>query len=157
MEENDRLNYRFFEEYAFMRRGGFRGKRIDNDDWFIGRYIWPLFRHDGDQKTRLICLFDAESNKSFHVYPESICEFTGLVDKTGKKIFEGDIVKTKYGRLYIVVWFSSLEYNGWDLEVVRTSENYNTTRRPDSFDIYKKENLEVVGNVHDNPELLREK
>lgn len=89
------------------------------------------------------------------LWPETIGQFTGLTDKNGKKIFEGDIVKTKYGRLCIVVWFLSQEYNGWDLEPIRTFENCVRTKPPESIDLYKKDNLEVIGNIHDNPELMR--
>lgn len=90
------------------------------------------------------------------VVPETVGRFTGLTDKNGKKIFEGDIVKTKFGRLCIVVWFSSPCNCGWDLEVIATRKNLETIK-PDSYDLWHKNNLEVIGNIHDTPELLGEK
>lgn len=101
--------------------------------------------------------FHCDYYDSEEVWPETVGQFTGLYDRNDKKIYEGDIVKTKYGRLCIVVWFANQVHNGWDLEVIRTVENCVHTRYPDSIDLYKKENLEVVGNIHDNPEMLKEK
>ena len=78
----------------------------------------------------------------------TVGQFTGLTDKNGKKIFEGDIVKTKYGRLCRVVRVSLPSYVGWDLEVF-DENNALTTKKPDEYDLYYKDNLEVVGNIFD--------
>lgn len=80
------------------------------------------------------------------VWPETIGRFTGRLDKHGKKIFEGDIVKTKYGRLCEVIWFDSRMQMGWDLKPVNTRENIWHTQAPDTYDIWDSKNLEVVGN-----------
>lgn len=136
-----------------MREILFRGKTEDGK-WVYGS---PIL-------TKLYCYL-LESEDDFGkidglatpVIHKTVGQFTGLFDKNGKKIFEGDIVKTKYGRLCIVVWFSSQVYNGWDLESVLTCENCILTKQPTSIDLYKKDNLEIIGNIHDNPELLGEK
>lgn len=83
------------------------------------------------------------------VLPETIGQFTGLFDKNNKKIFEGDIVKTKYGRLCVVRWFSSDSYNGWDLEMVNDYNNWRYNDPPTHYDLYNKENLKVVSNIHE--------
>lgn len=93
--------------------------------------------------------------KATPVNPETVGEYTGLVDKNNVKIYEGDIVRTKYGRLCIVVWFASPQHNGWDLTPVDTIENILYTKCPDLYDIYKRDNLKVIGNIHDNPELMK--
>jgi uncharacterized phage protein (TIGR01671 family) len=142
-----------------MREIIFRGKDIYTNEWVEGSLI--LYKkpvtarthEDSFENHYLIRPFDAACEE-YEVDPKTIGQFTGLTDKNGVKIFEGDVVKTKYGRLCIVVWFSSQVHNGWDLETIRTVENCVHTKYPDSIDLYKKENLEVVGNMHDNPELL---
>lgn len=108
----------------------------------------PVYLNNWD----LVCY----SPKKYGAFiPETVGRWTGLVDKNSKKIFEGDIVKTKYGRLCIVVWFSTPTYCGWDLKPVNTMDNCNHTKAPDSYDLWKRKNLEVVGNVYDNQDILK--
>ena len=141
-----------------MRENLFRGKCYDGK-WVEGFY-YKRTHYYGEPSVKHYIIVSTEALDydqvfEYHeVIPETVGQFTGITDKNGKKIFEGDIVKTKYGRLCIVGWFSSPVHNGWDLETIRTAENCAHTRYPDSFDLYKKENLEVIGNICDNPELL---
>jgi uncharacterized phage protein (TIGR01671 family) len=82
------------------------------------------------------------------VIPETVGQYVGICDKNGKKVYEGDIVKTKYGRLCRVVKVSLPSYVGWDLEVF-DENNALTTKKPDEYDLYYKDNLEVIGNIFD--------
>jgi uncharacterized phage protein (TIGR01671 family) len=150
-----------------MREIIFRGKRTDDGKWIVGSAI--LYKEPITSRTpggsfinhyRIKTVSETydgcmEERYEPEIIPETLGQWTGLMDKNGVKIFEGDIVKTKYGRLCIVVWFSSQVCNGWDLKTICTVENCVHTKCPDSIDLYKKENLEVLGNIHDNPELLR--
>ncbi len=71
-----------------------------------------------------------------------LMQFTGLKDKNGKEIYEGDIVRNEHGVLFTVEWHSHkyvLRYAGYGA--------FNT-------EIRMKEKLEVIGNIHENPELL---
>ena len=95
--------------------------------------------------------------KATPIIPETIGQWTGLVDKNGNKIFEGDAVKTEFGRLCMVRWFSSRSFMGWDLEVIRTHDNLAYTDPPVSNHLWLSECLEVINNIHDNPELLERK
>lgn len=145
-----------------MREILFRGRERTTGEWFEGHYavakdylterpIHAIFSSD-------LTLYPHSEFSDFEeVLPETVGQFTGLIDKNGKKIFEGDIVKTEFGRLCIIVWFSSQVHNGWDLDPVRTCENLAFTKPPKAIDLFKKDNLEVIGNIHDNPELLKEK
>ena len=131
-----------------MREILFRGKRLDNGRWIRG---FPFAVHSG-LKIEGIETWDGERHL---VDTKTVCQWTGLVDVHGVKIYEGDIVRTKYDRLCIVVWFASPQHNGWDLTPVDTIENILYTKCPDLYDIYKRDNLEVIGNIHDNPELMK--
>lgn len=144
-----------------MREILFRGKNVRTGKWVYGSLILV---------GEYCCILEPEDESNAYDYPyldpdlgiidgqatpvdpKTVGQFTGLFDKNDKKIFEGDIVKTKYGRLCVVKWFSSQVHNGWDLKAVTTVENCVHTKPPTVFDLYKKDNLEVVGNIHDNPE-----
>lgn len=130
-----------------MRDYIFHGKRIDTNEWVEGYLGYNKVR-------KQYYIMDDVDSFPIPVLQESVGQYTGMNDKNGKKIFDGDIIKTKYGRLCIVVWFSSPTYVGWDLKVVETVDNCLHTRKPDFSDLYYSDNLEIVGNIHDNPELL---
>lgn len=119
----------------------FRGKRIDNGEWIEGYFFksWD--------KTFLLWGMTGDSPDMVEVISETVGQFTGLTDKNGKKIFEGDIVKClslEYGYLNKEVYYSegkakfALHSCGTDYE----------------FDEYI--NVEVVGDIHDDAELLGE-
>ena len=120
----------------------FRGKRTDNGKWVKGYlYITHIGAHE-------IGSYDAEINIerfTFDVIPETVGQYTGLTDKNGVRIFEGDIVSlVKHDGLIYKVVYVPCRY-----ELVN-SKGVNCF----VLDIYKSENIEVIGNIHDNPELL---
>lgn len=159
------LSFCFLERRMYMREIICRGKRTYNGEWVEGSLVHigdfcAIVEHDQDRLHHLDQMYLDETTGMMDGYAtkvplETVGQWTGLFDKNEKKIFEGDIVKTEYGRLCTVVWFSNQVYNGWDLMVVNTCENILHTKPPSRVGIYKKDNLEVVGNIHDNPELLR--
>ena len=125
-----------------MREFLLRGKRTDNGEWVKGYlYITHIGAHE-------IGSYDAEINierVTFDVIPETVGQYTGLTDKNGKRIFEGDIVSlVKHDGLIYKVVYVPCRY-----ELVN-SKGVNCF----VLDIYKSENIEVIGNIHDNPELL---
>ena len=118
-----------------MREIKFRGKRISNGKWLYGDLM-----HDTVDGCYVFPIDCAALYKENAVLPETIGQFTGLKDKNGKKIFEGDIVKgTFYG--YPIPFKNYVFEIGWQEDVAGYKANYF-------------ENVEVIGNIHDNSELI---
>lgn len=141
-----------------MREILFRAKAINRDackqyrtDYKNGDWVYGLvYKLYNDNFPKLPAEMTNENGVTgIDVDYTTIGQYTGLTDKNGKKIFEGDIVKTKTGRLCEVYWFSSPNMLGWDLRPVEFKN-----QAPTSYDLFKSDNLEVIGNIHDNSELL---
>ena len=138
-----------------MRELRFRGKTTTNGMWIAGFYACiPDGIYGPDRHWIGIKKCEGRFPTMLQVDPETVGQFTGKLDKNGKKIFEGDIVKTKYGRLCVVCWRSSIGLACWDLDPVNMRENIRNTCAPNDYDLWVSKNLEVVGNIHDNPEML---
>ncbi len=139
----------------------FRGKRTDNSEWVKGNHLYD----DVSGKHYIVPFGNiTESTKvgqdgccycvGFEVIPETVGQYTGLTDKNGTKIFEGDILEFTDDdgdkSLYSVEWDN--EYSCWMTLAIETKKK----REPmDYWDLWK-EHYEVVGNIHDLPELLKE-
>ena len=126
-----------------MREILFRGKRICNDVMMFG----SLFCDDGD------CYIVADDFRHSHykVLPETVGQYTGLKDKNGKPIFEGDIVKLRLLAAKME-WKGVCEYrNGsFGLSWQYAGERYCT------FAGTCNAEYEVLGNIHDNPEMMED-
>ena len=121
-----------------MREILFRGKRADNGKWVYG---FPYINHNCNYE--IVC-YDHKINFqriSFEVIPETVGQYTGLTDRNGKKIFEGDIVK------YINNSPCKIDYI--DSQFVMMWENFYR-----NFERVYDDQIEVIGNTYDNPELL---
>ena len=124
-----------------MRDIIFRGKREDNGEWIAES---ETYIKDGDGTW--LC---DKSNDVVKVVPETVGQYTGLTDKNGKKIFEGDILGGYLDDNY--------PENQTVMEVVWCNCWWGTKeigRDPDPLEWEDGEILEIVGNVFDNPELL---
>ena len=148
-----------------MREILFRGKRMDNGEWVEAASI--LRTVDGAVRELYIAAkagmdmaLDADGNIHtmtagphvlyYRVDPDTLGQFTGLTDKNGKKVFEGDVCRF-YGDEgyadYAIFWDGS--DSGW-------SVRQNDSETLDVLDSYFAEHCTVIGNIHDNPELLNQ-
>jgi len=125
-----------------MRKILFRGKRTDNKQWVEGYFIMD----DMDNPNPYI----VNGRGKYRVSHATVGQYTGLTDTNGKRIFEGDIIKSYQGKILAVKFGQyrddeeCVSGNGWHV-----SGEYGTL----SFD-ERWGGHEVVGNKWDNPELL---
>lgn len=153
-----------------MREILFRGKRVDNDEWATGylvrgeHYIY---------ETEITAIYppdtifypNTETTGYDRVFPETIGQYTGLTDKNGKKIFEGDILRGfaypfrdgegKHNYYAEVVWFKNSPAFGL---ATHKNPKSNVVGISDGNCEYMEDwetfLWEVIGNIYDNPELL---
>ena len=140
-----------------MREILFRGKRVDNGEWVFGNFIEDKWGDDNGNTIYAI-LQDrvapdiAELWTPVRVIPETVGEYTGLTDKNGKKIFEGDIVNyVRMPKIYMIDFHEeflhcSLFYYDKELKNIYYC---GIVHKNDG------KSIEVIGNIYDNPEFLR--
>lgn len=132
-----------------MREIIFRGQRKDNKEWVYGYLLF-----DYEQNEAFIAEhFEDKSAYIKEVLPETVGQYTGLKDKNGKKIFEGDIVSVNGNDVLLFIEFTDLEN-----EPEYMSLSFNCRIAGHHLYLHRLENkstkYEVVGNIHSNPELL---
>lgn len=135
-----------------MKKILFRGKRIDNFEWIDGYFV-NIARKNSFIFTGKIdlnkCIGGHLVPEMHAVFSESVGQFTGLTDKNGKKIFEGDIVRCVNRNIDEDDGNALIE---WDKECSQFEIAFNSFIT-DFTNIHSYE-LEVIGNMSDNPELL---
>ena len=158
-----------------MREILFRGKRVDNGEWVEGYYVYDYKHNAHFIFTNEIGVCNAGFKpprqayclESYEVIPETVSQFTGLTDKNGVKIFEGDIVEA-YDEKFETFSDGDIEKGTlqvWEELVEETHYKGSVDWNISSFDINDEigyfplnwlatNNIEVIGNLFDNPELL---
>ena len=137
-----------------MREILFRGKRIDNGEWVEGAflndrdgafYICPAVSDisygDGGNRRRIGCWYKVDTS--------TVGQYTGLLDKNGKRIFDGDIAKVLQGKDKDIAYVGF--ENGAFMLYPKTGNIYERTLW--SY-WYNDWDVEVIGNITDNQELL---
>lgn len=132
-----------------MREIEFRGKRTYNGEWVYGSYVKAKEHWHGRGKHEDWIFRNVLQNGGwiavtgrYAVIPETVGQYTGLKDKNGVEIYEGDKVWCLAGERARGVWEYekqlTVEY-GWTYEM---------------WEMMQCDEIEVIGNIHDNPELV---
>ncbi|WP_302373868.1 YopX family protein [Alistipes timonensis] len=122
-----------------MRTIKFRGKRLDNGEWVVGHLgimwnEWHIFGWD-------------DTNTAYPVNPATIGQYTGLKDDKNKEIYDGDIVQDEYEGVAKVCFDSY----SWQL-IYGIGDNGDQVQ---SFEELDGLRIAIIGNIHDNPELIK--
>jgi len=135
-----------------MREILFRGKEIKTDKWVYG-YFNGLWSNTVDDE---IAVMIRNRECEYYVKTETVGQYTGLQDKNGKKIFEGDIVKFyfRYGLNRGKVVSENLVVS-WNASYL--SYEFTKSKWDACFISSLRNDFEVLGNIHDNPELWEAK
>lgn len=151
-----------------MREILFKAKRIDNGEWVEGNhvylenahYIVPLHIEWNEDEQKETPMF-------IRIYRETLCQYTGLEDKNGKRIWENDIVTCEHEKFQegdAVEQYpfpDTIRYKrNYAVEFINTGSNYGYRLRNKSIhfiltgNVVYNHKIEVLGNIFDNPELL---
>lgn len=143
-----------------MREILFKAKRIDNGEWVEGYYLRDQYHRGGKD-----IIFYRKDSDWFTVYtdiidPETLCQFTGLCDKNGNKIWENDIIKYHFGEIYAPIKYGCYQ-NCFDSQKAEHIGFYvdwtdDKCLRKDLGYWIDMVDAVPVGNVFDQPELLQE-
>lgn len=132
-----------------MREILFRGIRKDTHEWVYGFYVEYF---DGKRNVPCISVVDAHvitGALCYEVIPETVGQYTGLKDKNGRQIFEGDILKEKQSNqalIFTVDWCEDCAM------FVTPCKNFKSLEF--DFTTSYGEQFEIIGNIHDSAELL---
>ena len=123
-----------------MREILFRGKREDNGEWVYGYYVKLPDAAGSVGFMHVPASNPDEHNTAHYVALETVGQYTGLTDKNGNKVFEGDIV----------------EYEGkrYSINYLPHYARFAAVKPNTVFSVFAYQRGEVIGNIHDNPELI---
>lgn len=139
-----------------MREILFRAKRdkayCASQDWTYGV---PFIDYEGD------CIFKTDTSE-FVVDAETVGQYTGLTDKNGKKIFEGDIFLIEDDMIAVIIFHDGcFRLKTYGQIGVFTESGYDECGggygviECEPIDWYYIHDMQIVGNIHDNPELIK--
>ena len=127
----------------------FRGKAKLDGKWWFGN----LVPKDTRGRTQIN---DPEHGGCFDIDPETVSQFTGLHDKNGKEIYDGDIIAVNGIQIGYIVG----GVRGYCYDVIYTPAKNNGEKSWPLYSVVTRDypnKCEVIGNIHDNPELLKQK
>ena len=139
-----------------MREILFRGKSSDNGNWIEGSMIVGRDLESGEL-IYLISPLSAYYTEVKKVILETVGQYTGLTDKNGNKIFEGDVCRFREWSKGDMCWIGKVHYEHQQFVI---SGNPNKECESEFLLVMSRfipENIEIIGNIHDNPELLEKR
>ena len=133
-----------------MREILFRGKRLDNGEWVEGFYNHlPCGRFGADEHMIQTVLENGKIGMLHDIDPSTVCQYTGMNDKNGERIFEGDVAKVLQGKDKDIAYVGF--ENGAFMLYPKTGNIYERTLWEYWYNDW---DVEVIGNITDNQELL---
>lgn len=131
-----------------MRKIKFRGKSIDGKEWLYGDLV-----SSADEKRFAILVNDKESYDECEVDPETVGQFTGLMDKNGKEIYEGDVIGCHNPRIKHLIFYN--EKQGRFIAALNGNIENDFVNVCGLDDSRWNSSKKVIGNIYDNPYLLK--
>ena len=141
-----------------MREILFRGKRLDNGEWVEGYFVKFERREIPEIYTGWNCY--TLTPECHGIEPSTVGQHTGSIDKNGKKIFEDDIIRVKCSIRCPIGVGNSFRIGTYDIDYIASVifDDCRFCLAKANGEVYEiplsSENIEVIGNIHDNQELL---
>lgn len=141
----------------------FKGKRVDNGEWVEGGIYYQKSNNVKDEALYIIGGSLNNVGCAYEVIPETVRQCTGLRDKNGKLIFKGDVLKGfsypflsdgEHNYYAVVVWFEdSAAFGIYTIKNPKSKVRGISSGNTEYMSEWDSNNWEIIGNIHDNPEL----
>ena len=132
----------------------FRCKRADNGEWVVGSLVNNGAIHVDEYRRGMIYI-SSDGRYACGILSETFGLFTGLNDKNGKEIWEGDIIQGENGHEYHIQYLQFTSTEGLFMAKCIKGHSYGCKMRALSTIVDVGIEYSVIGNIHDNPELCK--